>query len=137
MHQGFSLIDIECFKDGKKMPIYLWKHPDMKEIFNTCIGGINDRMICQKLPLWVNRNAAFILKQNTYCICHPFDLQADNISGSFKRSEKVRLYECSRNNDGLLTFYLQKFISEKKGKTGSVVLWNFELLENGINDMKN
>ena len=45
------------------MPIYLRKHPDMKEIFNACTGGINDRMICQKHPLRVKKNAAFINNQ--------------------------------------------------------------------------
>ena len=72
------------------MPIYLRKHPDMKEIFNACTGGVNERMICQKRPLRVKENAAFILDQNTCRIRCPFDLQASNIAGSFERSVKVR-----------------------------------------------
>lgn len=59
-------------------------------------------MICQKRSLGVNENAAFILDQNTCRICHPFDLQADNIEGSLKRSNKVRFYKCTRNDDALL-----------------------------------
>ena len=92
----------------------------MKEIFNICIGGINDRMICQKLPLRIKKNAAFILKQNTYRICHPFDLQADNIAGSFKRSEKVRFYECSRNGDGLLLSTEVHLVKGGKNEIGGI-----------------
>ena len=67
---------MEYFKDDQRMSIYLRKHSDMKEIFNACTGGVNDRMVCQKRPLQVKENAAFILDQNTCRIRHPFDLQA-------------------------------------------------------------
>ena len=36
----FSLIDMEYFEDGQRLPFYLRK--------NACTGGVNDRMICQK-----------------------------------------------------------------------------------------
>ena len=88
----FSLTDMECFKDDQRMPIHLRKKPDMKEIFNACTGGVNDLMICKKRPLRVKENAALIFDQNTCRIRHPFDLQTDNIAGSFKRSDKVRFY---------------------------------------------
>ena len=39
----FSLIDMEYFKDGQRMPFYLRK--------SACTGGVNDRMICQKYTL--------------------------------------------------------------------------------------
>ena len=65
VHRVFSLTDMKYLKDGKRMPIYLQKHVDMKETFNACTGSVNDRMICQKLTLRVKENTAFILDQNT------------------------------------------------------------------------
>ena len=41
---------MEYFKDNQRMPIYLQKNTDMKEIFNGYTGGINDRMIAKKAP---------------------------------------------------------------------------------------
>ena len=41
MHQVLSLIDMEYFMDNQKMPIYLRKHRDVKEIFNTSTGFIH------------------------------------------------------------------------------------------------
>ena len=103
------------------MPIYLRKHPDMKKIFNTCTGGVDDRMIWQKHPLWVKKNAGFILDQNTCCILHPFDLQADNIATSFKRSEKVKFYECTRNDGGLFLSTEIHVVKEGKNVVGGIV----------------
>ena len=121
MHRVFYLIDMEYFKDDQRMPIYLRKHPDIKEIFNACTGGINDWMICQKRLFRVKKNTAFILDQNTCCICHPFDLQVDNIAGSFKRSDKVRFHECTRNDDGLLLLTEVHVVKEGKNVIGGIV----------------
>ena len=46
MHRVFSLIVIECFIDDRRMPIFLQKHPDMKEIFSPFTEGLNDQIIC-------------------------------------------------------------------------------------------
>ena len=40
---------MEYFKDDQRMPIYLSMHPDLKEIFNAYTGGVNNRMVCQKM----------------------------------------------------------------------------------------
>ena len=112
---------MEYFKNDKRMPIYLRKHPDMKEIFNACTGGINDQTVCQKRLVKVKENAAFILNQNTCCIRHPFYLQADNIAGSFKRSDKVRFYKCTRNCDGLLLSTEVHVVKEGKNVIGGIV----------------
>ena len=55
-----------------------------------------------KHPLRVKEKPAFIFDQSYYCIRHPFDLQADDIAGFFKRSDKIRFFKCTRNDDGLL-----------------------------------
>ena len=115
MHPVFSLIDMEYFKDDQRALIYLRKHLGMKEIFIACTGSVNNRMICQKCPLRVKENATFILNQNDCRIRHPFELQADNITGSFKRRDMVRFYECTRNYDGLLL--MTKIHVVKKGIT--------------------
>ena len=44
-------------------------------------------MIYEKHLLRVKENTVFILDQNAFHICDPFDLQADNIAGSFKRND--------------------------------------------------
>ena len=44
-------------------------------------------MIYEKHPLRVKENTVFILDQNACHICDPFNLQVDNITGSFKRSD--------------------------------------------------
>ena len=59
-------------------------------------------MIYEKHPFRLKENTAFIFDQNACHICDPFDLQADNIAGSFKRSDKWRFYEFTRNDDGVL-----------------------------------
>lgn len=74
----------------------------MKEIFNVCAGDANDRMICQKCLLQVKANVVFSHKQNTCRIRHPFDLQADNLVNSFKRSDNVRFYEYTRIDESLV-----------------------------------
>ena len=102
------------------MPINLRKHLDMKEIFNACVGDVNDCMIFQKRPLWVKENAAFILDQNTCRIRHPFDLQANNIARSFKLSDKVRFYECTRNVDGLFLSTEVHVIKERNNLIGGI-----------------
>ena len=85
-------------------------------------------MIYEKHPLRVEENTVFILDQNACHICDPFDLQADNIAGSFKRSDKWRFYEFTRNDDGLLLSTEDDVV--KKGARWSVVLQTLELLEN-------
>ena len=102
VHRVFSFTDMKYLKDGKRMPIYLRKHPGMKETFNACTVSVNVWMICQKLILRVKENTAFILDQNTCRILHPFDFQVGNLGGSFKRCDKVKIYKCPRNDDGLL-----------------------------------
>ena len=92
----------------------------MKEIFNACTGGVNDQIICQKRPLRVKENATFTLHQNNCRIRHPFDLQADNIVGFFKRSDKVRFYECTRNDDGLLLSTEVHVVKEGKNVIGGL-----------------
>ena len=103
------------------MPIYLRKHTDMKKTFNGCTGDINDRIICQKSRLQVKENAVFILDQNTCLIRHPFDLQADNIADSLKRSDKVRLQECTRNDDDLLLLTEPHVVKEGNNVIGGIV----------------
>ena len=66
-----------------------------------------------KRPLRVKENPAFIFDQCYCCIRHPFDLQADNIAGFFKRSDKIRFFKCTRNDDGLLS--LTKVHAVKEG----------------------
>ena len=77
-------------------------HSDLKEISNAYTGAVNNRMVCLKMSPLSKQNAAFIFDRNTCRICHLFHLQPGNISGSFKRSFKLRFYDCIRNDEGLL-----------------------------------
>ena len=63
----------------------------MREIFNPCLGGVIDQMLCQKRPL-----------QILAIFCRPFNLQAEKNADSFKRSDKVRCYEFTINHDSLI-----------------------------------
>ena len=92
VHRVFSLADMKYLKDGKRMPIYLQKHLGMKETFNACTGSVNDRMI-KILPLSSIKIPAY---------SSPFDFQVGYVGGYFKRCDKVKIYECPRNDDGLL-----------------------------------
>ena len=74
-----------------------------------------------KMFLRVNGDVAFILYENTCHICHPFDLQADNIAGSFKRSYKVRYYKCTRNDDDLLLSTELHVVREGNNVIGGIV----------------
>ena len=72
----------------------------------------------QKHLLRVKENAAFILDQNTCRIRHRFDLQSGNIAGSFKRSDKVLFYECTRNDNGLLLSTEVPVVKEENDSIG-------------------
>ena len=74
-----------------------------------------------KMSLRVNGDVAFIICQNTCHICHAFDLQADNIADSFKRSNKVRYYKCTRNDDDLLSSTEFHVVREGNNVIGGIV----------------
>ena len=77
-------------------------------------------MIYEKHPLRVEENTVFILDQNACHICDPFDLQADNIAGSFKRSDTWRFYEFTRNDDGVLFSTEDDLVKERSKVSGGI-----------------
>ena len=74
-----------------------------------------------KKPPRVKENAVFILDQDTCRICHPFELQADNIADSFKRSDMVKFYEFTRKDDDLLLSTEAHVVKEENNVTGGIV----------------
>ena len=77
-------------------------------------------MIYEKHPLRVKENTVFILDQNACHICDPFDLKADNIAGSFKRSDMWRFYEFTRNDDGVLLSTKDDLVKERSKVSGGI-----------------
>ena len=77
-------------------------------------------MIYEKHPFRVKENTVFILDQNACHICDPFDLQADDIAGSFKQSGKWRFYEFTRNDDGVLLSTEDDVVKERNKVIGGI-----------------
>ena len=77
-------------------------------------------MIYEKHLLRVKENTVFILDQNAFHICDPFDLQADNIAGSFKRNDTWRFYEFTRNDDGVLLSTEYDLLKESSKVSGGI-----------------
>ena len=74
-----------------------------------------------KKPPRVKENTVFILDQDTCRIRHPFELQADNIADSFKRSDMVKFYEFTRKDDDLLLSTEAHVVKEENNVTGGIV----------------
>ena len=120
VHQ-VSLIDMEYFKDDQRMPFYLRKHADMKEIFNACTGGVNIQMICEKIPS-LSKGKCCLYLQSKYLLYLPPVWPSGWINvGCFKRSDKVRFYECTRIDGGLLLSAEVHVVKEGKNVIGCFV----------------
>eukprot|EP00794_Sanderia_malayensis_P006694 gene6694-biopygen5473 len=110
---------IEYFQGNKNLPIYSKETPDIKEILQICLTGeIPKAKISTVKPMRVTTTATFVVNQGTLNLPHPYDLEADDISGSYKKKEQTRFYEVNQEA-GSITNYAQ--IHEKKNAGGEVV----------------
>ena len=108
------------------MPIYSKSTLDIKEIFAICVNrDVAKEWICTQRPLRVKENATFIVDQAKCGIKHPFDLQADNIGGAYRKSDMVRFYECTRNCDGTCSLSSEVHVVKNNGKVVSGVVNEF------------
>ena len=64
----------------------------------------------------MNENATFIIHQGVCNVKHPFDLQADNIGGIFRRKDQVCLYETVRNDGKETSLSSEVHVEKENGK---------------------
>ena len=64
----------------------------------------------------MNENAIFIIHQDHCNVKHPFNLQANNIGGTFTRKDQVRFYEAVRNDSEKISLWLEVDVEKVNGK---------------------
>ena len=64
----------------------------------------------------MNENAIFIIHQDHCNVKHPFNLQANNIGGTFTRKDQVRFYEAVRNDIEKISLFLEVHVEKVNGK---------------------
>lgn len=108
---------IELYNDDTTLPVYCKKSVDIREILEVCLGDKYDRdLIVTRRPYRVKDTVTLLLHQKNLNIKHPYDLDADNISGSFKKNDKIRFYEWDFDDDDSLIYsevHVQKNASGK------------------------
>ena len=108
---------LEYLNNDENLAIYSRERIDVKQIFSICLNSnVSENLICKKCPLRVNGNATFIIHHDQCNLKHPFDLQADNIGGTFTRKDHVRLYEAVRNDSEEISLSLEVHVEKENGK---------------------
>ena len=77
---------------------------------------MSENLICKKCRLRVKKNARFIIHEDHCNVKYPFDLQADNIGGTFTRNDQVRSHEAVSNDIQKISLSLEVHVEKKNGK---------------------
>ena len=77
-----------------------------------------DDRVAKAEPLRITSTGTFVVKQNVVNIKHPYDLEADDLPGTFLKKEQTRFYEV-QEADG--SFDISCHIHVSKDATGQVI----------------
>ena len=73
------------------------KNSDVEEIFLICLlEDIPEEKCIKEKPLQIKHTSTFVIKQDLINLKHPYDLEADDTPGVFKKHDKVRFYEAKQ-----------------------------------------
>ena len=109
----------DFFKGNPSLPIYSRKPPNLQNILNVCVReDLPKEKIAKIRPMRVETTATFVLNQTEAGLCHPFDLEADDIPGVYVKKEQTRFYEVDEGNDEL---DVSSYIHVTKNADGKVV----------------
>jgi hypothetical protein len=84
------------------LPLLHTKSPELEEIIKVCKFGPEPEKLVKQKPLRIHESATFVINQGGIGLKHPFDLDADDISGAFTKKDNVRFYEVEGNEDKLI-----------------------------------
>ena len=94
---------LEYYKGNKNFPIYSKnKLLNISNIFKICLGrNVPPERIVKKRPVRITNAATFVLNQKEMSLEHPFDLEADDVAGSYLKKEQTRYYEVTDKDNGI------------------------------------
>lgn len=111
--------EAQYYRDNKNLPIYSTKNPDVEEIFRICLlENIPAEKCVKEKPLRIKHNSTFVIKQDLINLKHPYDLEADDTPGVFKKHDQVRFYEAAQTKEGDLVLSSEVHVS--KNRSGQV-----------------
>jgi hypothetical protein len=67
------------------LPLLHTKSPELEEIIKVCKFGPEPEKLVKQKPLRVHESATFVINQGGIRLKHPFHLDADDISGAFRK----------------------------------------------------
>ncbi len=111
---------VEFYRDNKNLPVYSRKNPDIEEIFRICLlDDVSAEKYVKEKPLRIKTTSTFVVKQDLINLKHPYDLEADDTPGAFKKHDQVRFYEAKQTEDGLLLMSTEVHVT--KNRNGQVI----------------
>ena len=111
---------VQYYRDNKNLPLYGTKNPDVKEIFQICLlEDIPEEKCVKEKPLRIKHTSTFVIKQDFINLKHPYDLEADDTPGVFKKHDKVRFYEAKQTDEAEL--FLSSEVHGTKNRNGQVI----------------
>lgn len=76
------------------MPIFNTVTPDLKEIFTVCLKeDVPIEKVVKAKPVRITTAGTFIVDQRKIDLKHPYDLEADDVAGTYIKKEQTRFYE--------------------------------------------
>ena len=84
------------------MPLLHRTSPGLEEIIKLCKFGPQPEKLVKQKPLRIQEDATFVVNQGSIGLKHPFDLDADDIVGAFRKKDSVRFYEVDGSEDKLI-----------------------------------
>ena len=111
----------EYYRGNIKLPILHRKSPDIQEIVKICMFGPGEGKLALQKPLRVKATATFVVNQETIGLKHPYDLDADDITGAFLKKDSVRFYEIIDDNEDTDTLEMSSEVHVTRDSEGKVV----------------
>ena len=80
---------------------------------------IPEEKCVKEKPLRIKHTSTFVIKQDLINLKHPYDLEADDTPGVFKKHDKVRFYEAKQMDEAEL--FLSSEVHVTKNRNGQVI----------------
>ena len=109
---------LEYYKGNKNFPIYSKnKLLNISDIFKICLQrNVPPEQMVKKRPVRVTNAATFVLNQKEISLQHPFDLEADDVAGSYLKKEQTRYYEVTDDDNGVAISSTVHVLKDADGK---------------------
>ena len=109
---------LEYYKGNKNFPIYSKnKLLKISNIFKICLQrNVRPKQMVKKRPVRVTNAATFVLNQKEISLQHPFDLEADDVAGSYLKKEQSRYYEVTDDDNDVAISSTVHVLKDADGK---------------------